>query len=661
MSIENKTQLKSYFEKGDKPTQAQFENLIDSFRHIEDGATLVSLTKNEEENFVLEFSNGQKVAIQKTETSRSLADRFIEDTVIEEGYVRYKNNQGDVITQISVDHFVDKISASSFFKTAVENAIPSSHSIAYILGLQDALDQRVTIAQLNEAIAASAYGIKYSWANGDERIAQTGMSESEQGIQQDTREVYRYDGSSWVLFYTLDATHNHDDRYYSKTESDAKFVTEKREVSDLLTSTSTVIAASSKAIKTVNDKINNKLDKNEKANDSDKLDGLDSSAFVRKDADGNNTFNGQYLIFNHTNSSNVDAISFNDSTNDFLFNADRSKVNTSANAGVYASRFCLTDKNTKLAKGSGDSLKITTPSGYLDFGPKNTGHCHFYTDRSNFYFNKMLNVDTGIIRSYNEDLNLNRAGSSSARMIIANGVTYSDQTIGFRNGGRIRRYSHVGGFLEGSYNSVGNNSTKTNPIYTIGSSYVPADSSLGNMYGIGFSHGAASFLNSSDLGVNPPSSWGLYVAADGNARVFLNATHGHGYFRGHIYANQGIFRGNIVASSDKRLKRNIHKIQNALDKILKINGCTWERKDNGERQTGLIAQELQKVLPEAVHGDVTEKSHLGIAYGNVVGLLVEGIKEQTMKINDLKKTINDQAKESKILKEKLDTLLIPKN
>jgi len=55
---------------------------------------------------------------------------------------------------------------------------------------------------------------------------------------------------------------------------------------------------------------------------------------------------------------------------------------------------------------------------------------------------------------------------------------------------------------------------------------------------------------------------------------------------------------------------------------------TYLRIDSGERQTGVIAQEVQKVLPEAVSGD----EYLGVAYGNLAGLLIEAIKEQQQTI-----------------------------
>lgn len=94
--------------------------------------------------------------------------------------------------------------------------------------------------------------------------------------------------------------------------------------------------------------------------------------------------------------------------------------------------------------------------------------------------------------------------------------------------------------------------------------------------------------------------------------------------------------GNVTANSDRRLKENIETIPNALDKVDQLVGCTWNRIDNGNRQTGLIAQDLQKVLPEAVMVGKDEAETLSVAYGNVVGLLVEAIKDLRIEVEQLK-------------------------
>jgi len=86
--------------------------------------------------------------------------------------------------------------------------------------------------------------------------------------------------------------------------------------------------------------------------------------------------------------------------------------------------------------------------------------------------------------------------------------------------GWIGRTAHNNGGLVGSYNNVGANSANSNPIYVIGSNYKPASTTLDNMYGIGYSHTNASFINSIS------GSWGMYVASDGDARIWLASSAG---------------------------------------------------------------------------------------------------------------------------------------
>ena len=100
--------------------------------------------------------------------------------------------------------------------------------------------------------------------------------------------------------------------------------------------------------------------------------------------------------------------------------------------------------------------------------------------------------------------------------------------------------------------------------------------------------------------------------------------------------NNLVSSGDVTAFSDARLKTNVSVISDALNKVSAINGVTFYRSDLDikQRQTGLIAQELQKVLPEAVVE--TPDGTLAVAYGNVVGLLVEAIKELKSEIEGLK-------------------------
>ena len=340
----------------------------------------------------------------------------------------------------------------------------------------------------------------------------------------------------------------------------------------------------------------------------------------------------------------------------------------------------------------------------------------------------------------------------------------------------LRRTSHDSGHFEGSYNNVGANGSNSNPIYTIGSSYNPAGTTLSNMYGVGYCNGSqASFIS----GMGSPSGWGAYIASDGNARIFLDAQGGNvhtsnasrsysvsghsnvagtgnasyhpdgiyssgnnwlygtryyngydSYYAGgsirsvddivsdqnygygvvgvysatryqHVWSMGAAYRTNasgtsygnmygltythpnigtgtnqaisglshqlqgrqngtltwamgtgiwtaynITAYSDISVKTNLEKIPDALSKVCQLNGYTYDRTDyevnpeTGEmpetRQAGVVAQEVEKVLPEVVSG---EEGNKAVAYGNMVSLLIEAIKEQQGQIEDLKKEI----------------------
>lgn len=96
--------------------------------------------------------------------------------------------------------------------------------------------------------------------------------------------------------------------------------------------------------------------------------------------------------------------------------------------------------------------------------------------------------------------------------------------------------------------------------------------------------------------------------------------------------------GNITAYSDVRLKENIHTIDSALEKVKGLRGVSFDRinKEIGnDRDIGVIAQEVKDIVPEVVseHDD----GYYSVAYGNLVGLLIEAIKEQQVQIDELRR------------------------
>jgi hypothetical protein len=97
-----------------------------------------------------------------------------------------------------------------------------------------------------------------------------------------------------------------------------------------------------------------------------------------------------------------------------------------------------------------------------------------------------------------------------------------------------------------------------------------------------------------------------------------------------IYQCNIIATGNVTAYSDIRLKENIETIDNPLEKIQKMRGVYYTLKEDSssQRKIGVIAQEMEEVLPEVVYTDTSEDKFKSVAYGNIVAVLLEGMKAQ---------------------------------
>jgi hypothetical protein len=104
---------------------------------------------------------------------------------------------------------------------------------------------------------------------------------------------------------------------------------------------------------------------------------------------------------------------------------------------------------------------------------------------------------------------------------------------------------------------------------------------------------------------------------------------------GDLYAT-----GNVTAYSDVKLKENIVTIDSALDKVKELRGVYYNKKsdESKTRKIGVIAQEIQKILPEVVLTSTgkDEESTLSVDYGNITALLIEAIKDQQKQIEELK-------------------------
>ena len=199
----------------------------------------------------------------------------------------------------------------------------------------------------------------------------------------------------------------------------------------------------------------------------------------------------------------------------------------------------------------------------------------------------------------------------------------SDDTV---SGSIIVSGSYRGAGMCGTYDSY-----KTQSIWAMGTSYRSANdgSNFGSLYGLAYK-----YTNNTTGG----------TMASGHQMVWCQNGTPNAAMGTNIWTS-----GNVTAYSDIRVKTNIEVIPNALDKVSKIGGYTFDRTDVGYdeegnaltpiRQTGVIAQEILEVLPEAVTGGPTDNNpdgHYSVAYGNLVGLLIEAIKELKAEIDGLK-------------------------
>jgi hypothetical protein len=164
----------------------------------------------------------------------------------------------------------------------------------------------------------------------------------------------------------------------------------------------------------------------------------------------------------------------------------------------------------------------------------------------------------------------------------------------------------------------------------------------GGYSGIYLSGGAGTVIGMRDAG----GSGGEWSATEGWMTYWNTSNHCLGiggsltnasykaYTNGnHFVGGQLVASGDVTAFSDARIKKDVSTITDALLKVEEVRGVMYTRIDTGERGTGVIAQELEAVLPEAVREDSTGTK--SVAYGNVIGLLIEAIKELHSKIKTL--------------------------
>ena len=244
-----------------------------------------------------------------------------------------------------------------------------------------------------------------------------------------------------------------------------------------------------------------------------------------------------------------------------------------------------------------------------------------------------FSVDTGALTGATvvSDIDINVTTDTSGHVTDANG-SVSTRTLTLANLGYT-------GATNANY--ITNNNQLTN-----GAGYITSYVNTTYSAGTGLDLSGTTFSIESDLregGTGSDRYWG-----NTHDFIFADASHGLRFYTtgseemrleddGDLHVD-----GNVIAYSttvsDRNLKTDIKNIDNALEKVNKLNGCTFTYTSDGKQSAGLIAQEVEEVLPSAVttsklvfHGE-EEKEYKVLQYDQTIGLLVEAVKELSAKV-----------------------------
>ena len=220
------------------------------------------------------------------------------------------------------------------------------------------------------------------------------------------------------------------------------------------------------------------------------------------------------------------------------------------------------------------------------------------------------------------------SGATTATSFVKSGGTSSQflKADGSVDTSTYATQSYVGLATVGLLASTGNGSNLTGIVTSI---------VAGNNITISGSTGQVT-INASGGGVNYWTQSGVGIVTTSNVGIATTnptsplTVFGDALIIGIVTATD------FNSASDIKLKDNISVIDNPLDKIVKLKGVNFQWKETGKKSLGVIAQEVEKVLPELVSGEESKT----VNYNGLIGLLIECVKYQQKEIEELKKFID---------------------
>jgi hypothetical protein len=132
----------------------------------------------------------------------------------------------------------------------------------------------------------------------------------------------------------------------------------------------------------------------------------------------------------------------------------------------------------------------------------------------------------------------------------------------------------------------------------------------------------------------------VYIPSSGNLGIGTTNATSKLTVSGDVFVTGIITATEFNFSSDIRLKENIQKIDNPIDKIVRIEGVTFDWKSNNKPSMGVIAQNIEEVFPQLVSGDDSKT----VNYNGIIGLLIECVKTQQEQIDELNRRLDELSK-----------------
>jgi hypothetical protein len=278
------------------------------------------------------------------------------------------------------------------------------------------------------------------------------------------------------------------------------------------------------------------------------------------------------------------------------------------NCGAISSTSINTNGNAVTSGSlSTGAVTVSSTSPTITMADTNYGTFSVYCNDGSIGF---LNTSSGWACRVDNSNNLFVGGSLNSGSLSTGGITCT--TINTQGNTISAGSVNCGAISSGAINTNGN-------ALTSGSISTGSISASGNVDVSGYIriNNAANFLYLND------TNYGQFSLHCNDGNVGFVGTGGSWISR---TDNSGNFTatGDVTAYSDERLKENVHTIRDAVALVSRMRGVFYDRVDTGKAGVGVIAQEMQEILPQVVHQN---DGTLSVAYGNIVGVLIEAVKE----------------------------------